>query len=55
VFEPTLRAHSLWSGTGVDVKLDAQSTVYSQNSSLNQTNASLKGNGWLDIAKDTCS
>lgn len=53
VFEPTLRAHSLWERHGVDVKLDAQSTVYNQNSSLNQTNASLKGNGWLDITKDT--
>jgi hypothetical protein len=53
VFEPTLRAHSLWGRHGVDVKLNAQSTVYNQNSSLNQTNASLKGNGWLDITKDT--
>ncbi|XIA66485.1 outer membrane beta-barrel protein [Bradyrhizobium sp. TZ2] len=53
VFEPTLRAHSLWGRHGVDLKLNAQSTVYNQNSSLNQTNASLKGNGWLDITKDT--
>ena len=53
VFEPTLRAHSLWGRHGVDVKLDAQSTVYNQNSSLNQTNASLKGNGWIDITNDT--
>jgi hypothetical protein len=53
VIEPTLRAHSLWGRHGVDLKLNAQSTVYNQFSSLNQTNASLKGNGWLDIAKDT--
>ena len=53
VIEPTLRAHSLWGRHGVDVKLNAQSTVYNQNSSLNQTNASLKGNGWLDITRDT--
>jgi hypothetical protein len=53
VIEPTLRAHSLWGRHGVDLKLDAQSTAYSQFSSLNQTNASLKGNGWLDITKDT--
>ena len=53
VFEPTLRAHSLWGRHGVDLKLNAQSTVYNQNSSLNHTNASLKGNGWLDITKDT--
>jgi hypothetical protein len=53
VFEPSLRAHSLWERHGVDVRLDAQSTVYNQNPSLNQTNASLKGNGWIDITKDT--
>jgi hypothetical protein len=53
VIEPTLRAHSLWGRHGVDLKLDTQSTVYNQFSSLNQTNASLKGNGWLDITKDT--
>ena len=53
VIEPTLRAHSLWGRHGVDLKLNAQSTAYSQFSSLNQTNASLKGNGWLDITKDT--
>jgi hypothetical protein len=53
VIEPTLRAHSLWGRHGVDLKLDAQSTTYNQFSSLNQTNASLKGNGWLDITNDT--
>jgi hypothetical protein len=53
VIEPTLRAHSLWGRHGLDLKLNAQSTVYNQNSSLNQNNASLKGNGWLDITKDT--
>jgi hypothetical protein len=52
VFEPSLRAHTLWERHGLDLKLDAQSTVYNENSSLNQTNASLKGNGWFDIAHD---
>lgn len=52
VFEPSLRAHTLWERHGIDLKLDAQSTVYNENSSLNQTNASLKGNGWFDIAHD---
>jgi hypothetical protein len=52
VFEPSLRAHTLWERHGIDLKLDAQSTTYSENSSLNQTNASLKGNGWFDIAHD---
>lgn len=53
VVQPSLRAHSLWAQHGLDLKLDAQSTVYNQNSSLNQNNASLKGNGWIDIAYDT--
>jgi len=52
VFEPTLRAHTLWERHGIDLKLNTQSTVYNQNSSLNQNNASLKGNAWIDIAHD---
>jgi hypothetical protein len=51
-FEPSLRAHTLWERHGIDLKLDAQSTIYNENSSLNQTSASLKGNGWFDIAHD---
>jgi hypothetical protein len=52
VFEPSLRAHTLWERHGIDLKLDTQSTVYKENSSLNQNNASLKGNAWIDIAHD---
>ena len=52
MFEPSLRAHTLWDRHGIDLKLDTQSTVYNQNSGLNQTNASLKGNAWFDIAHD---
>ncbi|WP_454625483.1 outer membrane beta-barrel protein [Bradyrhizobium cenepequi] len=52
VVEPQLRAHTLWERHGIDLKLNAQETVYKENSSLNQTNASLKGNGWIDIAHD---
>lgn len=52
VFEPSLRAHTLWERHGLDLKLDAQSTIYNENSSLNQTNASLKGSGWFDVARD---
>ena len=47
-----MRAHTLWERHGVDLKLDAQSTIYNQNPSLNQNNASLKGNAWYDIADD---
>jgi hypothetical protein len=52
VFEPSLRAHTLWERNGIDLRLDAQSTVYRQNPGLDQTNASLKGNAWFDIAHD---
>jgi hypothetical protein len=52
VFEPSLRAHTTTDQGGADVTLDTQSTVYNQNSSLDQTNASLKGNAWFDIAHD---
>lgn len=52
VFEPTLDAHTLWERHGIDLKLDAQSTTYMQNPGLDQTNASLKGNAWFDIAHD---
>ena len=52
VIEPTLRAHTLWERHGIDLKLDTQQTLYSQHSSLNQTNASLKGTGWIDLAHD---
>src|SRR6202048_2906594 len=52
VFEPSLRARTLWDQHGIDHKLDAQSKVYNQNSGLDQTNASLKGNAWFDIAHD---
>jgi hypothetical protein len=52
VFEPSLRARTVWEQHGIDLKLDSQSTVYSQNSGLDQTNARLKGNAWFDIAHD---
>jgi hypothetical protein len=50
VFEPSLRANTLWDQHGIDVRLDTQSTVYNQNPGLDQTNASLKGNAWFDMA-----
>lgn len=52
VFEPSLRAHTTTDRGGADVTLDTQSTVYNQNSGLDQTNARLKGNAWFDIAHD---
>jgi hypothetical protein len=52
VIEPSLRAHTLWERHGIDMKLDAQNTTYNENSSLDQTSASLKGAGWFDVAHD---
>jgi hypothetical protein len=52
VAEPSLRAHTLWEQHGIDLRLNTQSTVYNQNSGLDQTNASLKGNAWFDISHD---
>jgi hypothetical protein len=52
VVEPTLRAHTLWERHGIDIKLDVQQMNYRENSSLDQTSASLKGNAWFDIAHD---
>src|SRR5258708_11971339 len=52
VIEPSLRERTLWERHGIDLTLDTQSTVYKANPGLNQTNASLKGNAWFDVAKD---
>lgn len=52
VIAPALRAHTLWERHGIDLKLDAESTSYRENPSLNQTNARLRGSGWLDLAHD---
>jgi hypothetical protein len=51
-FDPSLRAHTLWERHGIDLKLDTASTIYDQNSSLNQTNASLRGLAWYDVSQD---
>jgi hypothetical protein len=52
VFEPTLRAHSLWERHGIDLTLNEQSTAYNANPGLNQTNASLGGLAWFDVSQD---
>jgi len=52
VFEPSLRAHTLWEQHGIDLNLDAQQFVYDRNSGLDQTNASLRGNAWYDVTSD---
>jgi hypothetical protein len=51
--EASLRAKTLWERHGIDVTLDAQQLSYNANPGLDQTNASIKGNAWYDIAHDT--
>ncbi|WP_444771401.1 outer membrane beta-barrel protein [Rhodopseudomonas sp. NSM] len=51
--EPSLRARTLWGRHGIDVTLDAQQLSYKANPGLDQTNASLKGNAWYDVSRDT--
>ncbi|MGB3046250.1 MAG: outer membrane beta-barrel protein [Xanthobacteraceae bacterium] len=52
VLAPSLRAHTLWERHGIDLKLDGESINYRQHPSLNQTNARLRGSGWIDFAND---
>jgi len=52
VIAPSLRAHTLWERHGIDIRLDTASTIYRDNSSLDQTDASLKGNAWYDVSHD---
>jgi hypothetical protein len=52
VVEPSLRVRSLWERHGLDLKLGAQSTHYSKNSGLDQTNYGVRGNGWYDVSPD---
>lgn len=49
---PTLRAHTLWERNGIDLTLNSKSIFYTQSPSLNQTEASLKGNARFDISHD---
>ncbi len=48
-----LRAHTLWLRNGIDLRASAHSLFYSQHASLNETDASLKGNARIDIDNDT--
>lgn len=45
----SLHAQSLWERHGIDLQASTRSTLYRKNSGLNQTDATLKGMGHLDI------
>jgi hypothetical protein len=48
-----LRAQSLWERHGIDLQATTESTLYANNSGLNQTDASLKGTGHYDVNHST--
>jgi hypothetical protein len=50
--QPTLRASTLWERHGLNLSLGAQSYFYRDNPGLDQTNAGVKGNGWIDVSHD---
>lgn len=52
VVEPSMRARTMWDRHGIDLKVGVQSTHYSSNPGLDQTNYGIRGNGWIDVARD---
>jgi hypothetical protein len=52
VAQATMRAHTLWAQHGLDLQANVQSFAYMNNPGLDQTNASLRGTGWLDLRHD---
>jgi hypothetical protein len=52
LIQPTLRAHTLWDRHGLDLQAGVQQYSYLDNSGLDQTNATLKGTGWIDVRHD---
>jgi hypothetical protein len=52
VVEPSLRVRSLWDKHGMDLRFGVQSTHYSKNSGLDQTNYGMRGTAWYDVSPD---
>jgi hypothetical protein len=52
VVEPSLRVRSLWDRHGMDLRFGVQSTHYSKNSGLDQTNYGMRGTAWYDVSPD---
>lgn len=48
----SLRARTMWNQHGLDIKGGVQSNFYNENSSLNQTDYGIRGNGWIDVTRD---
>jgi hypothetical protein len=52
VAQATMRAHTLWGQHGLDLQANVQSFAYLDHPGLDQTNANLRGTGWLDLRHD---
>ncbi len=52
IAQATMRAHTLWGQHGLDLQVGVQSYAYLDHPGLDQTNANLKGTGWLDLQHD---
>jgi hypothetical protein len=50
--QATMRAHTLWAQHGLDLQAGVQTWAYKNNPGLDQTDASLRGTGWLDLRHD---
>lgn len=49
---PTLRARSLWERHGLDIQAGTESIFYRENPGLDQTDANIRGKGWIDVHHD---
>jgi hypothetical protein len=52
LLSPAVRARTLWLRHGLDIEADAQNYTYFNNPGLNETDANLKGRGWVDLSHD---
>jgi hypothetical protein len=49
---PTLRARTLWERHGLDIQAGTESIFYRENPGLDQTDANIRGKGWIDVHHD---
>jgi hypothetical protein len=49
VIQSTMRARTMWGRHGLDLQFGVQDFAYKDHPGLDQTNANLKGNGWIDL------
>ncbi len=50
--QATMRARTLWGRHGLDLQFGAQNYSYLEHPGLDQTDASVRGNGWIDVRHD---